>query len=85
MKLPVIKHIHTFIKNNDLDYVEESIEVLEHLTESKGLKDGELDVLGEILSNLYGAKEVHQLCEQGMEEKNALNHFMLRVVGSIDQ
>ena len=31
MKLPVIKHLNTFIENNDEDYLVETIEVLEDL------------------------------------------------------
>lgn len=85
MKLPLIKHIHGFIKENDEDYIEETIEVLEHLSESSSLKDEDLDVLGELLSNLYGALEVHQLVKTGMPEKEAANLFMKRVLGTIDQ
>lgn len=83
MRLPVIKHINTFIENNDADYVEETIEVLENLTEAKGLKDEEIDVLGEILSNLYGGLEVNKEIKKGKSEREALNGFMQRVMGSI--
>src|SRR6056300_1310253 len=58
MKLPLIKHLCTFVEANDEDFVSEAIEVLEHLTEYEGLADQEVDVIGEILSNLYGALEV---------------------------
>jgi hypothetical protein len=84
MKLPLIKHIHSFIVENDQDYVHETIEVLEHISESRGLKDEELDVIGELLSNMYGALEVHASVKNGATEKEALNAFMKRVVGSID-
>ena len=57
MKLPVIKHLNTFIENNDEDYLVETIEVLEDLTELGSLKDEELDVIGELISNMYGALE----------------------------
>ena len=33
MKLPVIKHLNQFIEENDQDYLVETIEVLESLTE----------------------------------------------------
>jgi hypothetical protein len=33
MKLPIIKHITNFIEENDQDYVIETIETLESLTE----------------------------------------------------
>ena len=55
MKLPVIKHLTQFIEDNDRDYVVEAIEVLENLTEVPSLKDEELDVIGELISNMYGA------------------------------
>ena len=48
------------------------------------LKDEELDVLGEMISNLYGALEVHKMTQEGMAKKEALNSFMKRVLGSID-
>lgn len=85
MKLPIIKHLTQFIENNDEDYINETIETLENLTEAPGLKDEELDVLGEVLSNMYGAIEVNKLMREGMDEKNALNSFMKRVLGSIDK
>jgi hypothetical protein len=85
MKLPVIKHLTNFIEENDQDYVLETIETLESLTEVPSLKDEELDVLGEIISNLYGAIEVDKMVKEGMPKKEALNTFMKRVLGSIDQ
>ena len=85
MKLPVIKHLTTFIENNDEDYLIEAIEVLEDLTEVASLKDDELDVIGELISNMYGAIEVNTLIKKGTPKKEALNGFMKRVLGSIDQ
>ena len=85
MKLPVIKHLTTFIENNDEDYLIEAIEVLEDLTEVASLKDDELDVIGELISNMYGAIEVNTLIKKGTPKKEALNDFMKRVLGSIDQ
>jgi hypothetical protein len=85
MKLPVIKHLSQFIEDNDQDYLIETIEVLEALTEVSSLKDEELDVIGELISNLYGALEVHKMTKDGMDKKAALNAFMARVLGSIDQ
>ena len=85
MRLPVIKHIVQFIENNDQDYVNETIETLENLIECEQLKDEELDVIGELLSNFYGAIEVDKLIKQGTPQKEALNTFMKRVVGSIDK
>ncbi|QBN17285.1 DUF6952 family protein [Flavobacterium nackdongense] len=85
MKLPIIKHLSQFIEENDQDYVVETIEVLEALTEVSSLKDEELDVIGELISNMYGALEVHKMTKDGMDKKEALNAFMQRVLGSIDK
>ena len=65
MRLPVIKHIVSFIERNDEDYVNESIELLEDLVDAPGIKDEELDVIGELLSNFSGALEVHQSIKSG--------------------
>ena len=85
MKLPVIKHLTQFIEENDPDYLIETIEVLEALTEVSSLKDEELDVIGELISNMYGALEVHKMVKEGKDKKEALNDFMKRVLGSIDK
>ncbi len=85
MKLPVIKHLTQFIEENDQDYVIETIEVLEALTELPSLKDEELDVIAELISNMYGAIEVDKMIKDGTPKKEALNNFMKRVMGSIDQ
>ena len=84
MKLPVIKHLTGFIEKNDEDYIIETVETLEALTEVPSLKDEELDVIGELISNMYGALEVHKAIKAGKNKKEALNAFMQRVVGSID-
>ncbi|MFT6827856.1 MAG: hypothetical protein ACJAZV_001142 [Roseivirga sp.] len=85
MRLPLIKHINQFIAENDEDYINEAITVLEHLSESTAIKDEELDVIGELLSNLYGSLEVTRMIKEGKTEKEAGNIFMKRVLGSIDQ
>lgn len=85
MKIPVIKHLTQFIEENDQDYIVETIEVLEALTEVSSLKDEELDVIGELISNMYGALEVHRSIKDGVDKKEALNNFMKRVLGSIDK
>jgi|TARA_B110000483_G_scaffold220864_1_gene276350 hypothetical protein len=84
MRLPIIKHLVEFIEQNDADYIEETISVLEHLTESSNIKDQEIDVIGELLSNLYGAVEVNEAIMNGSNKKDALNEFMQRVKGSIN-
>jgi len=85
MRLPIIKHLTTFIENNDEDYLIETIEVLEDLTEAKDIKDEELDVIGELISNMYGALEVQKEIKKGVSKKEALNGFMKRVLGAIDK
>jgi hypothetical protein len=85
MKLPIIKHLTQFVEDNDQDFLVETIEVLENLTELSSLKDEELDHLGELISNMYGALEVVKLIKNGMEKKEALNFFMKRVQNSIDK
>lgn len=85
MRLPVIKQLVGFINENDEDYVVETIETLENLTEVSSLKDEELDVIGELLSNMYGALEVKKEIQGGKEQKQALNDFMQRVTQSIDR
>lgn len=84
MRLPVIKHIHQFTKENDVDFLHEAMDLLEHLADSEALKDEEIDVIGEMMSNISGAIEVHQMVEDGKSEKDALNDFMKRVMGSIN-
>ncbi|PHR46160.1 MAG: hypothetical protein COA32_11415 [Fluviicola sp.] len=86
MRLPVIKHLSNFIEENDEDFVVETIETLENLSELSSLKDEELDVIGELISNMYGAVEVNKMVrDEGMSQKDALKKFMDRVLGSIDK
>ena len=85
MKLPIIKHVTQFIEENDEDFILETIETLESLTEVSSLKDEELDVIGELLSNFYGAIEVSKMIKSGVPQKEALNSFMKRVLGYIDK
>ena len=84
MKLPIIKHVTQFIEQNDEDFIIETIETLESLTEVSSLNNTELDVIGELLSNFYGAIEVSKMIKSGKSQKDALNSFMKRVLDSID-
>jgi hypothetical protein len=68
MKLPVIKHLTQFIEEDE-DYLIETIEVLEAMTEIPSLKDEELDVIGELISNMYGAVEVHKMVKNGTDKR----------------
>jgi hypothetical protein len=85
MRVPIIKNLVTFIGNNDEDYLHETVDVLESLSEAKGIKDEELEVIGELMSNIFGALEVHQSIKNGVSQKDAINEFMQRVMGSIDK
>ncbi|TDT44937.1 hypothetical protein CLV90_2016 [Maribacter spongiicola] len=85
MRLPIIKLLTEFIEEKDSDYILETIETLEALTELPSLKDEELDVIGELISNMYGAIEVANSIQQGVPKKDAMNQFMQRVLGSIDK
>ena len=73
-----------FVEANDEDYIHETIEVLESLADVPTLKDEELEVIGELISNLYGAIEVNKEITDGTPKKEALNGFMKRVLGSIN-
>lgn len=82
MKLPVIRHLQ---KNNDVEKLQNTIDVLESFTEHRQCTDADMDVVGELLTNLCGAVEVHNMIEEGMEEREAANTFAKRVMGSIDR
>ncbi len=82
MKLPVIRHIQ---RTGSVEEINQTISVLENISEAPSITDAELDVIGELISNLCGALEVHQLIASGMPEKDACNTFMKKVIGSIDQ
>jgi hypothetical protein len=85
MKLPIIKALTNFVADvRDEDFLLETIETLEAVTEVPSLKDEELDTIGELLSNLYGAVEVQKDIDAGTPQREALNGFMKRVMGSID-
>ncbi len=85
MRLPLIKHILEFTEQNDVDLVKETINLLEHISDAKGIKDEEIEVIGELLSNMYGAIEVQEMIVTGMTQRDALNSFMKRVIGSVDR
>lgn len=80
MRLPLIKQLSNFIQENDADYITETLDVLEDLVDARGIKDEELDVIGELMSNLEGALEVQKLIDDGSTQKEALNQFMQRVM-----
>lgn len=82
MKLPVIKTIQ---RTCTTEQIEATLTVLENISEAPSLKEAELDVIGELISNLCGALEVQEMIAEGMSEKDAGNAFMKKVLGSIDR
>ncbi|MDC6363192.1 MULTISPECIES: DUF6952 family protein [Flavobacteriaceae] len=85
MKLPIIKQLVNFVEEHDEDYLLETAETLEHICDVPSLKDEELDTIGELISNIYGALEVSNEIKNGTPKKEALNAFMSRVLSSIDK
>lgn len=82
MKLPVIKTIQ---RTCTPEQIETALAVLENISEAPSLKEPEIDVIGELISNLCGALKVHEMIAEGMSEKDAGNAFMKKVLGSIDR
>ena len=82
MKLPVIRHLQ---KNNEAQKLESTLEVLESFSEHRSVTDEEMDVIGELISNICGALEVQKKIDEGMAERDAANSFMQQVLGSIDK
>ena len=82
MKLPVIRHLQ---RNNDVEKLQNTIEVLESFTEHRSVSEEEMDIIGELVSNLCGAVEVDNMIKDGVAEKDAANNFMKKVIGSIDK
>jgi hypothetical protein len=82
MKLPIIKHLQ---KNNDAEKLQHTMDVLESFCEHRSVKEEEMDVVGELITNIAGAIEMDKMVKDGMSEKDAANTFAKRVLGSIDQ
>ena len=82
MKLPVIRHLQ---KNNEQEKLENTLEVLESFCDHRSVTDEEMDVIGELISNICGALEVQKMIEEGMPERDAANSFMQKVLSSIDK
>lgn len=83
MKLPIIKQI---VESGqfDEDYLDETIDVLICISEARGLKDDEVEVIGELISNISGAQEVTLEMKNGTPQREALNGFMKRVMEAIN-
>lgn len=82
MKLPIIRQ---FFQEQEPEKLEQTLEVLESFCEFRGIKEDELDVVGEMITNICGALEVHESVKNGMSQKDALNTFSQKVMGCIDR
>lgn len=82
MKLPIIRQLYLGADENK---IQNTLDVLEVFSEARGVKQEEIDIVGELMTNLCGALEVHQLVKSGMKETDALNAFAHKVIGSIDK
>lgn len=82
MKIPVIRQ---FVRAHSAEDIEKAVEILESFSEFRGVSEEELNVTGELITNLLGAMEVHNSIANGMIERDALNGFSQKVLGSIDQ
>ena len=82
MKLPVIRHLQ---KNNEPQKLESTLEVLETFCDHRSVSEEEMDIVGELISNICGALEVQKMIDEGMPERDAANTFMKKVLGSIDK
>ncbi|MGC4129134.1 MAG: hypothetical protein QM564_06120 [Bergeyella sp.] len=82
MKLPIIRQLY---QTQTPENLEKTLEVLESFSEFRGVSDEDLNVSGELITNICGALEVHSSLASGMNEKDALNSFAQKVLGSIDK
>lgn len=82
MKVPVIRQ---FFENSTPEQLNATLEVLEAFCEFRGVNEAEVDVAGEMITNICGALEVHASVQSGLEPREALNAFSQKVMGSIDR
>jgi hypothetical protein len=85
MKLHIIKQFVNFAEEKDVDFLHDTLATLENLIECDRISDQELDVIGELMSNLSAAIEVTKEIQEGKSKTDAINGFMKRVMGSIDK
>tara|TARA_B100000497_G_C7565973_1_gene341222 strand:- start:51 stop:305 length:255 start_codon:yes stop_codon:yes gene_type:complete len=84
MRLPIIKHLVT-TDSLTTEKIATAVDVLIELSEARGIKDEEMDAIGELVSNCEGAIAVMEdIEENATPTKDALNGFMQRVIGSTD-
>ena len=82
MKLPIIRQLY---QNQTPENLEAAVEVLESFSEFRNVSEEDINVAGELITNICGALEVHNNVKNGMSEKDALNSFAQKVMGSIDK
>ena len=82
MKLPIIRQ---FYQTQTPENLEKALEVLEAFSEFRGASEEDLNVVGELITNICGALEVHAEVAKGTAERDALNGFAQKVLGSIDK
>ncbi|MGB3592340.1 MAG: hypothetical protein WBA16_11710 [Nonlabens sp.] len=82
MKLPVIKHLQ---RGATPEQLETTLEVLEHFIDHRSVSEQDNDVIGELITNICGAIEVHANIANGMSGTEAANSFAQKVMGSIDR
>ncbi|KIA83833.1 hypothetical protein OA84_10250 [Kaistella solincola] len=82
MKLPIIRQ---FYQTQPTENLEKTLEVLEAFSEFRGASEEDLNVVGELITNICGALEVHADVAKGTAERDALNAFAQKVLGSIDK
>ena len=82
MKIPVIRQ---FYQNSNAGDLEATLNVLEAYCEFRGVTEHEVDLAGELITNICGALEVHASVASGVLEKDALNAFGQKVMSSIDR
>ncbi len=82
MKLPIIRQ---FYQTQTVENLEKTLETIEAFTEFRGTTEEDLNIAGELITNICGALEVHANVANGMAERDALNSFAQKVLGSIDK
>lgn len=82
MKLPIIRQLY---QAQPVENLEKTLEVLEAFSEFRGVTEEDLNVAGELITNICGALEIHEKVKEGVAERDALNGFAQKVLGSIDK
>jgi len=84
MRIPVLRAMNEMVRQEGEESILKTIGILERISQIRGLREEEIEVLGELISNLLGGVEVEYMIRSGKSQSEALNSFMKRVLGSID-